>query len=357
MNLPASRRLLLEADLVPMQGHRFQPTGFADLGAATYTLPSEVPMLLVESAQSMANRLEKTIITPEGELIPELTGLSYVRAILTGLSSVGEVITTSLLEAHRLNSPFIMENKDFCRRFCADAGIIETQPLNWQQIAKAVFKYDVNSLLHGVFLVNLAEPKADKKNSMGSASGRVKMPRLLSAFIEAYNVREVLSGGVKNNHFDPSGTVRAKALNKDVYGNVPYARTEFTAERITAYFNLDVGGMRDLGLEPEAAELLYLLGLYKIRALLDGGLRLRTACDLRLAGELRCTEPQDFVLPALEELQARLTRAIAHCKGLFADPPVSQHKVTVTKTDKKKGGKAQAEQDEIDQSATEAEEV
>src|SRR5207253_6245313 len=37
---------------------RFQPTGFPDLGAATYDGPEGKKMLLVESAQSMANRLE-----------------------------------------------------------------------------------------------------------------------------------------------------------------------------------------------------------------------------------------------------------------------------------------------------------
>ena len=77
-------RVLLEADLVPMQGQRFQPTGFADLGAAVYTLPDGTRMLLVESAQSMANRLEQTILTPEGTLIPELEGLSCVTALLHG---------------------------------------------------------------------------------------------------------------------------------------------------------------------------------------------------------------------------------------------------------------------------------
>lgn len=30
-----SHRLLIEAELVPVQGSRFQPTGFPDLGAAT----------------------------------------------------------------------------------------------------------------------------------------------------------------------------------------------------------------------------------------------------------------------------------------------------------------------------------
>ena len=38
-------RLLIEADLRPVQGDRFQPTGFPDLGAATYKRPDGTPML------------------------------------------------------------------------------------------------------------------------------------------------------------------------------------------------------------------------------------------------------------------------------------------------------------------------
>ena len=56
--LEKAPRLLMEAELEPVQGTRFQPTGFPDLGAATYEGPDGTPMLLVESAQSMANRLE-----------------------------------------------------------------------------------------------------------------------------------------------------------------------------------------------------------------------------------------------------------------------------------------------------------
>ena len=62
MNLDALKdqpRLLLKAALQPLQGTRFQPTGFPDLGAATYDCPQGRKMLLVESAQSMANRFEQ----------------------------------------------------------------------------------------------------------------------------------------------------------------------------------------------------------------------------------------------------------------------------------------------------------
>ena len=197
-------RVLLEADLVPMQGQRFQPTGFADLGAAVYTLPDGTRMLLVESAQSMANRLEQTILTPEGTLMPELEGLSCVTAVLQH-GKGREVSTSSLLEAHRLASPFIIADNAFQERFCTDAAYDEKFPLDWKLIHTAIFKYDVSSLLHGVFLSIVK-------------GGRIKVPRLISAFIEAENVREAVSGGVKNS-FDPSGSIRHADYDKDVYSN------------------------------------------------------------------------------------------------------------------------------------------
>ncbi len=72
-NLP---RVIFEADLKPAAGDRFQPTGFADLGAAEYELPDGTKMLLVESAQSVANRLERTCLDGEAaDLDPALAGL------------------------------------------------------------------------------------------------------------------------------------------------------------------------------------------------------------------------------------------------------------------------------------------
>lgn len=57
--LATESRLLFSVELKPLQGDRFQPTGFPSLGAATYQT-ADGPKLLVESAQSMANRLEAT---------------------------------------------------------------------------------------------------------------------------------------------------------------------------------------------------------------------------------------------------------------------------------------------------------
>lgn len=323
-------RVLMEADLVPMQGQRFQPTGFADLGAAVYTLPDGKRMLLVESAQSMANRLEQTILTPEGTLIPELEGLSCVTALLHGKDRE-DIFTSTLLEAHRLASPFIIADKTFQQQFCTDAAYDEKSPLDWKRIHAAIFKYDVNSLLHGVFLSIVK-------------GGRIKVPRLISAFIEAENVREAVSGGVKNS-FDPSGAVRHVDYDKDVYSNVPYQRTEYTAERITAYFNLDVSGIRALGLPAQAQELLFCLALYKVRRLLDGGLRLRTACDLRQTGDLRLSGLE--ALPDAAALLAALQQSIRACAPLFAQPPVTTLHVDVTeKKGKKKDDADDASEEE-----------
>lgn len=101
-------RVLIEAALKPVAGTRIQPTGFPDLGPAVYDAPDGTPTLLVESAQSMANRLEATCWNDgSDELAPELEGLPFVNVKLAGLGN-GTDTTNSLLEFHRLNSPYIM---------------------------------------------------------------------------------------------------------------------------------------------------------------------------------------------------------------------------------------------------------
>jgi len=85
-------RLLIEADLQPVQGTRFQPTGFPDLGAAEYDGPDGRRMLLVESAQSMANRLEAVCWdTVADDWVPALAGLPLIRV----LDGSGKVLTHS----------------------------------------------------------------------------------------------------------------------------------------------------------------------------------------------------------------------------------------------------------------------
>src|SRR5215510_11326584 len=100
-------RLLLTVQLKPVQGDRFQPTGFPSLGAATYQT-REGPKLLVESAQSMANRLETTCWdAPQNAPVQALKGMSHVT-----VTRNGGFLTDSMLEAHRINSPYLLEGRD-----------------------------------------------------------------------------------------------------------------------------------------------------------------------------------------------------------------------------------------------------
>jgi CRISPR-associated protein Csb1 len=331
--LQGMSRLLLEAELKPVQGERFQPTGFADLGPARYQLPDGTEMLLVESAQSVANRLEAVCWDEgEGDVIDALRGLPYVKISLGELGT-----TTTIQEFHRLNSPYIWmgELDDRGRRFRQDIverigikatsgkktkrsdedegeeGIEVPGVLDLRKLAKAVFRYDTNSVLHGVFLEKLA--------------GRLRLTRALSGFIEARNVYVAESGGVKFDHILP----RAKDMGLDAkqgFGNVPFHRTEFTAEKIGAFFNLDLALLRGYGLGAEATDLLIALALFKILRFLSDGLRLRTACDLEPKNGLAVTRPSGFVVPEVKTLAEIIQGKIAACRQqqLFADPPITE---------------------------------
>jgi len=299
-------RLLMEADLRPLQGTRFQPTGFPDLGAATYSLSDGTEMCLLESAQSMANRLE-TVCWDEAarDVVAPLRGIPYIL-----VKKDGEVLTNSLLEAHRINSPYVLESRDktFFEKLRSELGSLEIGPVNFRLVASTLLKYDPNTLLHGVFIA--------KKDIAG---GRIKMPRSLSAFIEARGISVAASGGVKFDQVNPSGDT-AKG-----FGHVPFSRDEYTAEKITAFFNLDLSQLRGHGLPQEAVELLAALAIFKILRFLREGLRLRTACDLEMGGEPRVTRPEGFKIPELGELEKQmpgLIRSVAS-KGLFASPPIT----------------------------------
>jgi CRISPR-associated protein Csb1 len=285
-------RLLVEADLVPLQGTRFQPTGFPEIGAAQYEGPDGTAMLLVESAQSVANRLEEVCWDRvANDWVPPLRGLSVVRV----LDSDGKPLTNSLVESHRINSPYILEGNDksVLTKLKEELADMEEGIVDLQRLASVLLRLDVNALLHGVFLA--------KKELAG---GRLRLPRALSGFIEARDVRVASSGGVKNDSVNPKGDTSKG------FGNVPFARDEFVSPAITAYFNVDLAQLRGYGLGDEAYRLLVALALYKIQAFLTSGLRLRTACDLECR-EIAVRRPDGFRLPALSDLEEALPELVS----------------------------------------------
>ncbi len=296
---PKSRRLRIKASLKVPQGNRFQPTGFPDLGAARYQYHDH-ENLLVESPQSMANRLETTIWDfGSNELIDCVKGISYVR-----VNRDGKYLTSTIEEAHRINSPYILEGKDksFFEQLKKDLGTLSEGPIDRALLARTLLRYDINSLLHGVFLA--------KSNLAG---GRLRVARAVSAFIEGERVTPAISGGVKNDHVNPGGDTRSG------FGNVPFSREEYVAEEIFAYFSIDLAQLRGYGLGDDAFDLLVLLALLKIRLFLDGDMRLRTACEFVVADDMEFTGVAGFDdLPSLYELETAVPKAIASVKDLFA---------------------------------------
>ena len=306
-----NNRLLLDVPLQPTIGSRFQPTGFPDIGAAEFLrpLPDGAPperCVLVESAQSMANRLEGTA-WDDGEDAPVALfhGLPFVRVV----NEDGRYLTSSRTEAHRLASAFVKDAKldgtEMRTVIKERLGLQDDTPTPLRQVASAVFALDPFCLVHGVFFAD------------GKWPGQPKVARALTGFIEAEGVQRADSGGVKRDHVRHS-LDGASGGTAEGYGTVPYHRVEWTAQRIIASFSVDLRQLGSYGLGEDAAGLLEAIALWEIRTLLDGGLRLRTACDLEPVNEaarFRDGTP----LPGHDELAERIEQGKAACHDRFGE--------------------------------------
>jgi CRISPR-associated protein Csb1 len=260
-------RTVTEVVLKPIAGSLFQPTGFPDLGAAEFG----DGRLLVESAQSMANWLEGT--TWDGaraDQPAELSALPYVRIT----NPEGDYLTSSRVEAHRLACAYIMDgtvgSTDGTRGrdwLLDQIGLIKGRPLDHRAVARACFRIDPVSLVHGVFFAQKSWP------------WQPKIARAVTSFIEAGGVKPAISGGVKR---DSVNNEAKEGATGEGYGSVPHHRVEYTATEITAYFIVDHAQFRSYGLSEPATALLEALADFEIATLLDGGLRLRTRCDLEV---------------------------------------------------------------------------
>ena len=265
------KRFKLNVQLVPVTGSRFQPTGFPDLGTATFEKPGPngewIKAILVESEQSMANHLEATgWDRGRQQPVGQLAGLPFVQVV----NREGEYLTSSRTEAHRLSSAFIREG--FVDGVKATdilkdrLGLGDDRPLSARHIAAAVLRLDPLCLVHGVFFADNSLP------------GQPKITRALTSFIEADDVKAAEYGGVKKDD------VRHKNVedggSNEGYGTIPFHRTVWTARTITASFVLDLDQIRSYGLDANASRLVEVIALWEIRSMLEGGLRLRTMCDL-----------------------------------------------------------------------------
>lgn len=314
-------RQLFDVPLAVMGGSRFQPTGFPDLGAATFERPRQLPdgtvardgegravwenALLVESAQSMANRAE-AVGWDQGANGPvdALAGLPWVRVIDTA----GGYLTSSRTEAHRLASAFVkqstLDGEDMTVVIRDRLGLVNDKPLSPSAIAGAVLALDPLCLVHGVFFADNQWP------------GQPRIARVLTGFVEAVDVRPADSGGVKRDLVrhqlgDVGGTAEG-------YGTVPFHRREWTAAEITASFSIDRAQVRSYGLGTEATALLEAIARWQVRCLVDEPMRLRTACDL-VAVDPEVVDHTGEPLPSRAELEDAIRRGVDACADQLGD--------------------------------------
>lgn len=323
-------RLVYDAQLEPILGSTFQPTGFPDLGAATFDRKGK-PALLVESVQSMANRLEATTWDSGADRpVDAMTGIPYVEVLRHG---VGEFLTSSRLEAHRLFSAFVRDSTWDGRS--GDEVLLERMgakpdtPLDIPAMARAIMALDPFSLLHGVFFAG--QTKVAGKGQRVAWPTQPKFTRAISAVIEAHDVTRVVSGGRKSDRVRHRDDKEVEGASAEGYGSVPFHRTEWTAGEITASFVVDLDLIRSYGLPQPATDLLETLALWEISTLLSGGMRLRAACDLELVGAV--TARRGEALPEAADIDRRLRAAVDAAADVLGDGKP----ITVTWEGKKKG--------------------
>lgn len=292
--LEQESRLVVDATLEPIVGSVFQPTGFPDLGAATFERHDGLTAVLVESVQSLTNHFESLgWNAPAQRPVAALAALPYVE-VRSGED--GAFLTSSRLEPHRLAAAYIrdaaVDGSSGAEWIAQQLELAQGRPLDWPRIYQAIFELDPLCLVHGVFF------------SHKSWHGNPRVRRSLSAVIEAHDARPVVSGGLKRDDvsFRQGGEGRGA---EEGYGFVPFGRTEYTAAEIILTASIDLAQIRGYGLQPEGTRLLTLIALWELAQLLEQPLRLRTACDLQVV-DIRVRRPGDASLPPADELAGEI---------------------------------------------------
>lgn len=290
--LDTASRLLIEADLKVATGGggRFQPTGFPDLGPALFRGADGANWLLVESPQSMANRLEQVCwIDGDGETDrvggynDACKGIPYILATDTD----GKPLTSSTLEAHRLSSPYIWDTQpfpdpdnqpkqitlpDYLKRLFS---LADNRLVPWKKVCMGLLKVDPACLIHGIWF-----------NEGSFAGGKVRLTRCLSGYIEARDPSTANFGFQKRDGVSDRTDKDAGQSAAEGYGSVIGTKQHFTSAEVKAYFQIDLERLRSYGLPKEQVEALVAWAIYKIRRVLvasrDGVADLRTDCKFEV---------------------------------------------------------------------------
>ena len=341
-------RVLISAELHLANGSFFQPTGFPDLGACIYTDGKGKRRCLVESEQSMANRLEAVCMKAPGVWRKPLAGqLPIIRVE----DKKNRLLATNLTEPHRVASSYVLdspingtspeENKGtkLQERLEKHLGLDgNTWPLDGRErLTQAVFALDPAAILHGFQFMQW--------EIVGLRAARLLHARLEATLADEDG--EVHYGLVKVDGIEPNSSATKKS-NK---GQSIATKARYVPKSIQATFELDVLALRERSLVPAsdgkdtadgsngraARRFLLALALWKLHRFLTNGpafdartgdtmgaLRLRADCSLAVGavswsgstqgaafGEKKPLDPGRLVEPPQNDEPT----------GLLADPP------------------------------------
>jgi len=353
-------RVLIEATLELANGSFFQPTGFPDIGACVFVDKCGRRRCLVESEQSMANRLEAVCMQAPGTWrAPFAKKLPLIRVV----DGDGSLLGTNLTEPHRLSSSYFLEgtldgNSNLQEILRAQLGVSadgKRWPLDKRgALSRVVFALDPAALLHGFQFMQW------------SAVG-LRQQRLLHARMEAVLAgdSDVHYGAVKVDGIDPDGHKEKSNIGQSIAH-----KARLVPESIIATFEIDVLGLRErwlVGDKPEppeenevpekkkqredalaenenARKFLLALALWKIRQFLadqpafdartgqvERSLRLRSDCGLKLADEKKEHEHHPLQYrtqsggaafdPPVKLVLNRLVKVSEEIVQPLADPP------------------------------------
>lgn len=283
--------LCIKAKLVTKDDKPYiQPTGFPDIGACIFKDAHGQVRCLVESEQSMANRLEGVCMTDADEWVePWRSALPLIEVV----DNAEQRIATNLTEPHRIASSYILEGKINGTEFrqilwrtigMQGAGSNTSLPLTGRaRLDKVIFAFDPSALLHGYQFV--------QTSFVG-----MRQPRILHARIEATlgGDEELNYAMEKVDQIDPKPRPTRPGEIPNSKGQSIAGKSRIIWKDITATFELDLLALKHLHLDENQKKFLLGLALWKIGAFLSdqpsfdprsrqtlGALRLRSDCHLK----------------------------------------------------------------------------
>jgi CRISPR-associated protein Csb1 len=251
--LYAQDRVVITASLKLTNGRFLQPTGFPDIDACIYRDKEGRRWCLVESEQSMSNRLEAVCMKSPGVWVDDLKGLPLIAV----KNKAHDLLATNLTEPHRIASSYILDGKrvgntgDMRALFESKLGLRnggDFWPLDKRKdLEELVFALDPAALLHGFQFVQW--------KFVG-----LRQTRLIHARLEA-ELAEEPEVHYQMVKFDQIEQGTQPETNK---GQSIAAKSRIVPKNIVATFEIDVLGLKSLSLEEDRKKFLLGLALWKI---------------------------------------------------------------------------------------------